>query len=313
MLLNGNGYPVGPEGRCVGGYPGLAEPTSAGVHAVPVTVSPMKDPAPAVTASAAHASALAARVLADGLDAVADSVAHVLHGASEAARDRAQRGASRSIEDGRATRWTGHKAARREELIDSAVEAIARYGADISMDQVASVAGTSKPVIYRYFADKDDLCRAVSQRLVAAGLTGLLTATAAAHGLREVIGAGVNAYLQLLEAEPEQFRFINRHPLIVDGDSGALVDFSSVVAELLAQRLRAALEDAGMDPSAAHPWAEGTVGFIRAASAWWLEQPDARSRDELSEQLLALLWNGAGGVLAAGMVPDRPDDEGVPR
>lgn len=278
----------------------------------------MKDPGPGVGGSAAHASALAARVLADGLDAVADSVAHVLHGASGAARGRAQRasGAEPGLRsdgqpsDGRATRWTGHKAARREELIDSALDAIARFGADISMDQVASVAGTSKPVIYRYFVDKDDLCRAVSQRVVAVGLSELLTATSAAHGLREVIAAGVDAYLKLLESEPEQFRFINQHPLIVDSDSGALVDFSSVVAELLAQRVVAALTAAGMDPSAAHPWAEGTVGFIRAATAWWLDHPDARTRQELNAQLLALLWDGAGGVLAAGGAPKPPDDGG---
>ncbi len=261
------------------------------------------------TTGATNASVLAARVLADGLDAVADSVTHVLHGASGAARDRAERNAAPTrqseIADGRAARWAGHKLARRDELIDSAITAIDLHGADISMDQVAAVAGTSKPVIYRYFVDKDDLCRSVSQRLVANGLSTLVSATAAAAGLRQVIAAGVDSYLGLLESTPEHFRFINQHPLIADPNTGTLVDFGTVVSELFAQHVRGALVEAGMDPALAHPWAEGTVGFIRAASLWWLDQPAGRTRAQLSTQLVALLWDGAGGVLAGGTLTER--------
>jgi AcrR family transcriptional regulator len=55
--------------------------------------------------------------------------------------------------DGRSSRWTAHRAARREELIDAAVIAIGRHGASVGMDQLAAIARTSKPVIYRYFLD----------------------------------------------------------------------------------------------------------------------------------------------------------------
>ena len=47
------------------------------------------------------------------------------------------------------------------------------------MDQIAAAAATSKPVIYRYFADKNELYRAVTQRVVATVLTTLRAATAA--------------------------------------------------------------------------------------------------------------------------------------
>src|SRR5581483_431520 len=69
--------------------------------------------------------------------------------------------------DGRASRWTEHRVTRRVELIDAAIVAVKRHGTDVGMDQIAAIARTSKPVIYRYFTDKNDLYRAVGQRVIA--------------------------------------------------------------------------------------------------------------------------------------------------
>jgi AcrR family transcriptional regulator len=63
--------------------------------------------------------------------------------------------------DGRRTRWAEHRAARRVELIEAAMDAVRAHGANVGMDQIARAARTSKPVIYRYFADKADLYRAI--------------------------------------------------------------------------------------------------------------------------------------------------------
>src|SRR5690348_11070274 len=77
--------------------------------------------------------------------------------------------------DGRSARWAAHRAARRTELIDAAIKAVSRHGATVGMDQIAAVAKTSKPVIYRYFTDKDDLYRAITQRVVGQVLDTLAT------------------------------------------------------------------------------------------------------------------------------------------
>jgi AcrR family transcriptional regulator len=166
------------------------------------------------------------------------------------------------------------------------------------MDQIASVAKTSKPVIYRYFVDKNDLYRAVSQRVVKTVLTTLLEATAANPEPRELMHAGVDAYLGLLEDNPELYRFVARHPLVGDGrpDDPAPTDFSTVVAELISQQLATNLDAIGLDPALAHPWGEAIGGFISAASLWWLDHRDAMTRVELADYLAALLWGGAAGV-----------------
>ena len=45
--------------------------------------------------------------------------------------------------------------------MEAAVAAIDEHGASASIAQIAEAAGMSKPVLYRYFSDKDDLYRAV--------------------------------------------------------------------------------------------------------------------------------------------------------
>jgi AcrR family transcriptional regulator len=199
--------------------------------------------------------------------------------------------------DGRSSRWAAHRIARREELIGAAIAAIGQYGAAVGMDQIAVTAGTSKPVIYRYFADKTDLYRAVSQRVVGHVLDGLIAVTARHPSPRELIHAGVDAYLVLLEANPELFRFVCQNQLVAGPAGGGRArDFGTVVADVLARHLTSDLSATGLDPALAHPWAEAIVGFIRAASIWWLDNRTAMTRQQLADYLSGLLWDGAAGV-----------------
>lgn len=195
--------------------------------------------------------------------------------------------------DGRRSRWDAHRSTRREELIDAAIRAIGRHGAGVGMDQIAADARTSKPVIYRYFADKTDLYRAVTQRVVGTIIATLRSVTADELSPRELMHASVAAYLALLEQSPQLYRFVVRHPYLEDGRT-----FSEVIAAMLAGELAGPLADGGRDPSYAHPWGEAIVGFINAASLWWLDHPGVMTREELADYLGALLWGGAAGVHA---------------
>jgi AcrR family transcriptional regulator len=259
----------------------------------------VKKPVSPVTSDKGKSSttegSLASRVLAEGLGSVTGVVSGV-HGALGALTETTRGARKAGSTDGRSSRWAAHRAARREELIDAAVVAISRHGAGVGMDQIAAVAKTSKPVIYRYFADKVDLYRAVSQRVVSTVLTTLLDATAANPQPRELIHASVDAYLGLLEENPELYRFVAQHPLIADGEGERQTDFSSVVAELISQQLAAHLTALDLDPARAHPWGEGIGGFISAASLWWLDHRDAMTREQLADYLASLLWGGAAGV-----------------
>jgi AcrR family transcriptional regulator len=193
--------------------------------------------------------------------------------------------------DGRRSRWDAHRSTRREELLDAAVRAIIRSGADVGLDEIAAGARTSKPVLYRYFADKTDLYRAVTQRVVGTIIATLESVTADRLDARDLIHESVAAYLALLEQSPQLYRFVIRHPYLEDGTI-----FSAVIAEMLAGELAQPLAQAGLDPTYARPWGDAIVGFINAASLWWLDHPGTMTRDHLADYLSALLWGGAAGV-----------------
>jgi AcrR family transcriptional regulator len=211
--------------------------------------------------------------------------------------------------DGRASRWTQHRIARREELIDAAVAAVNRHGSEVGMDQIAAVARTSKPVIYRYFTDKNDLYRAVGDRVIAQ-IVSVLRRVELDADPQALLRASIDAYLQLLEENPQLFRFVTQNRLLNEARPGepTAADFSRPVAEVLTAALGEQLRSIGLDPAGARPWGEAAVGFIRAASLWWLDNPGTMTRPELREYLAALLWGGGAGVfqLAGREVDARP-------
>jgi AcrR family transcriptional regulator len=215
--------------------------------------------------------------------------------------------------DGRASRWTEHRVARREELIDAAVAAVKEFGSEVGMDQIAAVARTSKPVIYRYFADKNDLYRAVGERVIARVVAALRRVPDESDP-QVLMRASIDAYLQLLEDNPQLFRFITQNRLLNDARAGepTAAEFSGPVADVLTQGLGDQLRAIGLDPAGARPWGEAVVGFIRAASLWWLDHPDTMTRAQLSEYLAALLWGGGAGILQlAGVEVDARPRTGV--
>ena len=215
--------------------------------------------------------------------------------------------------DGRSSRWTQHRIARREELIDAAVAAVKKFGSDVGMDQIASAARTSKPVIYRYFADKNDLYRAVGDRVIAQ-VVQVLRHVPVDSDPQSLLRASIDAYLQLLEENPQLFRFITQNRLLNEARPGepTAAEFSAPVAEVLTAALGEQLRSIGLDPTGARPWGEAAVGFIRAASLWWLDNPGTMTRAQLREYLAALLWGGGAGVFQfAGREVDARPQPGV--
>jgi AcrR family transcriptional regulator len=204
---------------------------------------------------------------------------------------------SEPVQDGRRSRWTEHRRARREELVGAAVEAVRRTGPDFAVDDVARSAGVSKTVIYRYFSDKDELVDAVLERISGSVLLPrLLGEIAADHGddragLRTVIAG----FVSLVEDEPELYRFAYAH----SGRSGRADLVAATehrIAEALAALMADRLESAGRPAQSATTWAYGIVGMVQLATHWWSADRPVPAA-ELVEQLVALAHGGLGELL----------------
>jgi len=200
-------------------------------------------------------------------------------------------------QDGRRSRWTEHRRARREDLVGAAVEAVRRTGPEFAVDDVARSAGVSKTVIYRYFSDKDELVDAVLERISGTVLLPRLLAELAAEhrdhraGLRTVI----TAFVSLIEDEPELYRFAYAQT----GRSGRadlVAATEHQIADALAALFAEQLEAAGRPAGAATTWAYGVVGMVQLTTHWWsMARPVPAA--ELVEQLVALADGGLTGLL----------------
>jgi AcrR family transcriptional regulator len=199
------------------------------------------------------------------------------------------------VNDGRKQRWAGHREQRRAQLTVAAMEAIRELGPDVGMEAIAAHAGISKPVLYRYFADKSQLWLAVGQ--VAAGLVlaAIGPAVAEVREERAAITAAVDAYLAHIEADQNLYQFVVHQPGIArsrDVVSDVVDTVASGLARILGDRLRAH----GLDSGAALPWAYGVVGYVQTVGDWWLRQQQPISRPALAEYLTTLLWGGVSGL-----------------
>lgn len=209
--------------------------------------------------------------------------------------------------DARASRWRGHRAARRAELLDATLRAIRRHGPDAGMDDIAAEAGVTKPVLYRHFADKAELYLAVGQHLADEVLTKLGPVLAAATEERGAIAAVIDTYLAAIESEPELYRFVMRRSFAGTPVAGDPVgDHAELIAAALATVIEERMTVLRMDPAPAGAWAHGLVGFVQSTGDWWLREGTRTTRATLTDQLTTLIWQGFAGILA-GSAPEVRD------
>lgn len=226
--------------------------------------------------------------------------------------------------DGRSTRWDDHRTARRAELVRAARKAVHRLGPAVSMDEIASAAGTSKSIVYRYFDDKAGLRLAVAETVVMQMHDALRAAAQRADNPEMALREMVRVYLEMIESSPNVYWFVTRTAIggnepapVETGRRGrrtesavdaavptAPVDLHPLgayldsVIELVAEPFARATD---VPPADAAAWASGAVGFVRGSGEWWLGHRNVESspltREELTERVTLWLWTGPVGVL----------------
>lgn len=200
-------------------------------------------------------------------------------------------------DDGRSTRWEDHREARRAELVRVARRVVHHTGPDVSMEDIASAAGTSKSIVYRYFTDKDGLQLAVAAAVVTDIRDALDAAATGASTPRDALRGMVDTYLAMIEGSPHVYAFVTR--------GGSVGPFLDSVTELVAAPFVRALGAHGpADAAWARLWASGAVGFVRGAGEAWLaagatgSTPAPDDREDVAARVAAWLWAGPVGVLS---------------
>ena len=202
--------------------------------------------------------------------------------------------------DGRRQRWAAHRAARRAELLGAVVAAVRERGPGVDMDDVTAVSGVAKPVFYRYFADKADLYAAVGREVAEWIVAEVVQAVDGQTHPRDIVAAGIDAFLRGVERDPHLYRFVLQRP----ANAAAVSDYSSVIGKHVARVTGDLLRAAGRDSGVAEPWGFAMVGAVRTAAERWLDEP-TMSREALTSSLTDLLWAGARSAPTATASPVR--------
>lgn len=192
--------------------------------------------------------------------------------------------------DGRTTRWLDHRESRRADLVAAAVAAIDSFGTTASIAQIAETAGVSRPVLYRYFTDKDDLYRAVGQWGADQVLTTLMEVLLDDDGtIRDKVYRGADLYLEFLEGHPQVFLLLTEHR-----SADPLGDGKEQIAAAFARTMGDTLREMGLDTGGAEAWAHGIVGLGLSVGEWWLRR-NTMSRAAVADYLGSFIWHAFNG------------------
>jgi AcrR family transcriptional regulator len=185
---------------------------------------------------------------------------------------------------------------RRSQLLAAADRVVQRDGSAASMNLIAAEAGITKPILYRHFGDKGGLYRALAERHIDDLLQRLRDALTTRGGLRARTRATVDAYLASVEEQPQVYRFlIERAAVEEPGVRGQVEGFVRRFGAELATGIANEPELSGVDPARALVWAHAIAGMVQSTGDWWLSNPQV-PRAEVVDELVALLWDGFGGV-----------------
>ena len=187
--------------------------------------------------------------------------------------------------DGRATRWEEHNTQRRRELVEATLRAIRRHGPGVGMDEVANEAGTSKTVIYRHFGGRTGLHAAIVESVHDFILSHLTEPLSAAGRLEpaDLVREITNAYLTVVERDPEIYQFVVTRPLGDDPATDPVTGITGRIGNEVADAFRAWLKRNGLDPRPANTWGHGVVGFVWAVADKWITTGHQRPRADIVE------------------------------
>jgi AcrR family transcriptional regulator len=166
---------------------------------------------------------------------------------------------------------------QREQLIlDEAGQVFARVGYDAaSMDDIAQLAGVSKPMLYAYFGSKEGLYLAYIDRAGGDLVNRLLTAEPRDDQPAAVLRARIGEFLSFVEEHADGWKVLFR-------EVGSTRPFAERVAELreqIARAIRVMLEEGahagrGSAPLASDAVAHALVGAGESLANWWLDHPE---------------------------------------
>lgn len=177
--------------------------------------------------------------------------------------------------DGRQARWDRHNHERQQHIVEAAIAVVEENepGTHVHLQQIAERAGLTRSVIYRHFADRAELDRAVLTAVVDSLADELLPAVTLEGTIPDIIERVVSRYVGWAVAHPSLHRLAESEP--VARAASPLERGLERISEKVASVVVSALDTLGVplrdeDRALTDPLAFGLVGAVFSAVRRWL-------------------------------------------
>ncbi|MEV5608104.1 TetR/AcrR family transcriptional regulator [Streptomyces sp. NPDC052225] len=203
-------------------------------------------------------------------------------------------------QDGRAKRLP--RAERERQMTDAAVRVFGERGyRAASMDEIAELAGVSKPLVYLYLNSKEDLFTACIRREAAALVAAVRAGVRADAPADRQLWEGLTAFFSHTAEHPDGWAVLHSHartggePFVAE--VGAMRDeIVAFVTALIAAAAREAHGDPELAEREVVGLAQALVGAAEALAGW--ANADATvSAKEAATTMMNFAWSGLGSLM----------------
>ena len=180
---------------------------------------------------------------------------------------------------------------RREQLLDVGRTLFAERGYDgTAVEEIASRAGVSKPVVYEHFGGKEGLYAVVVDREVQRLLDMFSTALSGSSP-KELLEQACLVLLTYVEEQGDGFRILVRESPVGMERGGGFATIMSDVASQVEYILAREFKARGFETKLAGLYSQALVGMVALTGQWWQDHRKPK-RDEVAAHLVNLAWNG---------------------
>ncbi|MFJ8589151.1 TetR/AcrR family transcriptional regulator [Streptomyces sp. NPDC093595] len=195
------------------------------------------------------------------------------------------------------------RAVREQQMMDAAVRTFGQRGyRAASMDEIAELAGVSKPLVYLYLNSKEELFTACIRREAAALVAAVRAAVRPGLPADRQLWAGLTAFFTHTAENPDGWAILHRQARTHGEPFAAEVaamrdDIAAFVTELIGAAAREAQQDPSFGDRDVAGLAQALVGAAESLAGWANETPEVAAK-EAAATLMNFAWTGLGNLMA---------------
>ncbi|KVT07005.1 hypothetical protein WT24_19935 [Burkholderia sp. MSMB1078WGS] len=187
-------------------------------------------------------------------------------------------------------------ATRKEQLLDIAERQFINQGYQgTSMEDIASAAGVSRPIVYGHFGSKDGVYLACLQRARARLDERILGAVSIVDDPIERLRRGTRAYFEFVQSNDQSWDLLFGGGAAIAGAAAErALDLRLATVRQIERLIRQSLPRA--DALTVQVYAQAVSGAGEQMAKWWRHHPELTA-DQLAEQLTSFALYGMAPFL----------------